>query len=55
MIAAGPDKIGATSWGKPTMWFTNRSDTNRPVQAQKQASSKLEISDLRRGESALSV
>ena len=28
--------------GKPTMWFPNRSDTNRPVQAQ------LEISDLSR-------
>ena len=25
--------------GKPTMWFPNRSDTNRPVQAQKQARS----------------
>ena len=25
--------------GKPTMWFPNRSDTNRPVQAQKRASS----------------
>ena len=25
--------------GKPTMWFPNRSDTNRPVQAQKQAKS----------------
>ena len=25
--------------GKPTMWFLNRSDTNRPVQAQKQARS----------------
>ena len=24
---------------KPTMWFPNRSDTNRPVQAQKQARS----------------
>ena len=23
--------------GKPTMWFPNRSDTNRPVQLQKQA------------------
>ena len=23
--------------GKPTMWFTNRSDTNRPVKAQKRA------------------
>ena len=23
--------------GKPTMWFPNRSDTNRAVQAQKQA------------------
>ena len=23
--------------GKPTMWFPNRSDTNRPVQAQKRA------------------
>ena len=23
--------------GKPTMWFPNRSDTNRPVQSQKQA------------------
>ena len=23
--------------GKPTMWFSNRSDTNRPVQSQKQA------------------
>ena len=25
--------------GKPTMWFPNRSGTNRPVQAQKQARS----------------
>ena len=25
--------------GKPTLWFPNRSDTNRPVQAQKQARS----------------
>ena len=25
--------------GKPTMWFPNRSDTTRPVQAQKQARS----------------
>ena len=25
--------------GKPTMWFTNRSDINRPVQAQKGARS----------------
>ena len=25
--------------GKPTMWFSNRSDTNRPVQAQKKARS----------------
>ena len=25
--------------GKPTMWFPNRSDTNRPVQAQKTARS----------------
>ena len=25
--------------GKPTMWFPNRSDTNRPVQAQKKARS----------------
>ena len=25
--------------GKPTMWFPNRSDTNRPVQAQKIARS----------------
>ena len=25
--------------GKPTMWFQNRSDTNRPVQAQKMARS----------------
>ena len=25
--------------GKPTMWFSNRSDTNRPVQAQKRARS----------------
>ena len=25
--------------GKPTMWFRNRSDTNRPVQLQKQARS----------------
>ena len=25
--------------GKPTMWFPNRSDTNRPVQAQKRAGS----------------
>ena len=25
--------------GKPTMWFSNRSDTNRPVQAQKRAKS----------------
>ena len=25
--------------GKPAMWFPNRSDTNRPVQAQKQARS----------------
>ena len=23
--------------GQPTMWFPNRSDTNRPVQLQKQA------------------
>ena len=23
--------------GKPTMWFLNRSDTNRPVQSQKMA------------------
>ena len=23
--------------GKPTMWFTNRPDTNRPVQSQKMA------------------
>ena len=23
--------------GKPTMWFRNRSDTNRPVQSQKMA------------------
>ena len=23
--------------GKPTMWFPNRSDTNRPVQSQKMA------------------
>ena len=25
--------------GKPTMWFTNRPDTNRPVQAYKRARS----------------
>ena len=25
--------------GKPTMWFSNRSDTNRSVQAQKRARS----------------
>ena len=25
--------------GKPTMWFLNRSDTNRVVQSQKQATS----------------
>ena len=25
--------------GKPTMWFPNRSDTNRPVQSQKMARS----------------
>ena len=25
--------------GKPTMWFPNRSDTNRPVQVQKRARS----------------
>ena len=25
--------------GKPTIWFPNRSDTNRPVQAQKSARS----------------
>ena len=25
--------------GKPKMWFPNRSDTNRPVQAQKRARS----------------
>ena len=25
--------------GKPTMWFPNRSDTNRPIQQQKQARS----------------
>ena len=25
--------------GKPTMWFPNRSDTNRPVQAKKRARS----------------
>ena len=25
--------------GKPTMWFPNRSDTNRPVQSQKRARS----------------
>ena len=25
--------------GKPTIWFLNRSDTNRPVQAQKRARS----------------
>ena len=25
--------------GKPTMWFPTRSDTNRPVQAQKRARS----------------
>ena len=25
--------------GKPTVWFPNRSDTNRPVQAQKRARS----------------
>ena len=25
--------------GKPTMWFPNRYDTNRPVQAQKRARS----------------
>ena len=25
--------------GKPTMWFPNRPDTNRPVQAQKRAKS----------------
>ena len=25
--------------GKPAMWFPNRSDTNRPVQAQKRARS----------------
>ena len=25
--------------GKPTMWFSNRSDTNRPVQAQKRVRS----------------
>ena len=25
--------------GKQTMWFSNRSDTNRPVQAQKQGRS----------------
>ena len=25
--------------GKPTMWFPNRSDTNRPVQVQKTARS----------------
>ena len=24
---------------KPTMWFSNRSDTNRPLQAQKRARS----------------
>ena len=31
--------------GKPTMWFSNRSDINRPVQAQKRARSlKFRIS-----------
>ena len=32
--------------GKPTMWFPNRSDTNRAVQAQKRARS-LTLADLR--------
>ena len=27
--------------GKPTMWFTNRSDTNQAVQVQKQARSMI--------------
>ena len=27
--------------GKPTMWFPNRSDTNRPAQSQKQARSLI--------------
>ena len=35
--------------GKPTMWFPNRSDTNRPVQSQ-----KLEILELSRGGIVLS-
>ena len=33
--------------GKPTMWFPNRSDTNRPLQAQKTARSmKFRIKEL---------
>ena len=40
--------------GKPTMWFPNRSDTNRPVQAHKRARSL--ISDLsRRGIVVISI
>ena len=31
--------------GKPTMWFPNRSDTNRPVQAQKKSKKLERISD----------
>ena len=35
--------------GKPTMWFPNRSDTNRAAQAQKNATGMLEILELSRG------
>ena len=41
--------------GKPTMWFPTRSDTNRPVKSQKRESKKLEISDLSRRGTVLSV
>ena len=38
--------------GKPTMWFPNRSDTNRPVQAQKIARSlkfrRIVLSEMRK-------
>ena len=37
-LESGADKMSRLV-GKPTMWFPNRSDTNRPVQSQKRARS----------------
>ena len=44
-VIVPPNKDMSRLMGKPTMWFPNRSDTNRPVPAQKRARSlKFQIS-----------